>query len=429
MKKTYSIFLETLGCRLNHSETSMIAGSLVAKGHRIASSISSADFCLLNSCTVTAQSDAKCRQKIRSYQKQGVKTAVVGCYSQVDAQRLVSMEVDIVVGNQQKLFFADYLDRFTKEQKQLVDVQRISTKNFTLPEKNPISDRTRANLKIQDGCNFVCAFCIIPFARGRARSRDFEDLKLEVRQLASLGYKEIVLTGVNIGTYQEKEHSFLSILELLQQTAGIDRVRISSIEPTTVPVEIFSLMKDEQSKVLPFLHLPLQSGSNETLKAMRRKYSLIEYSDFLLLAYEKVPDICLGTDIIIGFPTETKEEFEKSYQTLHKLPFHFFHTFPFSSREGTRASHFKNVVSNNELRERCQKVRILSVQKRNSFYKKQLGKIKKVLFESQKEDSWFGYTENFVRVKTRKSNLQKNTIQKVRIYSVENLLANAELVL
>lgn len=424
--KTYLIYFKTLGCRLNYSETEIIAGNFKAQGHRIVTKPTEADLCVLNSCTVTSVSDAKCRQHIRSFQRANPNswTAVIGCYSQMDSQTLSNLGVNLILGNQEKFQLADYFTKFLTTKKQLINVTRISSKPFKIPPQIRLANHTRANLKIQDGCNFVCAFCIIPFARGRARARIFKDLIQEAKTLATYGYKEIILTGVNIGTYNESNHNFLNIIDVLESIDGIQRIRISSIEPTTVSEKIFDYMKDKQSKLLPFLHLPLQSGTDKILSAMRRKYSFQAYRDFLLEAYKKVPDICLGTDIITGFPTETDEDFEETYQNLQKLPLHFFHVFPFSARAGTRAAQFK-MVDPLKVKTRALQLRNLSQQKRNTFYKTQIGKIKEVLFETSNENFWFGYTDNYIRVKTKNEKIYKNCLQKVKIKNISNLLAEA----
>ena len=431
MRKKHNIFLDTLGCRLNFSETFIIAGAFEALGHRVVQSLEEADLCVLNSCTVTAQSDAKCRQKIHLFQKKNPHSwiAVIGCYSQMDAKKIQKMGVDIILGNQEKMRLADYFRTFLKTKSPICDVQKISKKPFVLPETKRVSPQTRASLKIQDGCDFCCAFCIIPFARGRARPRLFSDIIKEARSLAEQGYQELVLTGVNIGTYQEQSFCFMDILEALEKIENLQRIRISSIEPTTVGREIFSLMKDAQSKLVPFLHLPLQAASNKVLKDMRRKYSFEEYQDFIQQAYSEVPDICLGTDMIVGFPTENEAEFEESYQNLQKMPLHYYHVFPFSARKKTRAYHLAEHLPADTIQKRASLVRNLSQKKRKSFYQTQLGKIKKVLFETCKEDNiWFGYTDNYVRVKTSGKNIQKNFIASVKIQAVESMPAEAVLV-
>ncbi len=431
MKKKYNIFLDTLGCRLNFSETFVIAGSFEALGHRVVQTVEKADLCVLNSCTVTAQSDAKCRQKIRLFQKRNPRAwlAVIGCYSQMDAKKIQKMGVDIILGNQEKMQLANYFGMFLKTKSPILNVRKISKKPFVLPETKRVSLQTRASLKIQDGCDFCCAFCIIPFARGRARPRLFADIIKEARSLAKQGYQELVLTGVNIGTYQEQGFCFMDILEALESIESLRRIRISSIEPTTIGTEIFSLMKDEQSKLVPFLHLPLQSASNRVLKDMRRKYSFEDYQNFIQQAYNEVPDICLGTDIIVGFPTENEAEFEENYQNLQQAPLHFYHVFPFSARKKTRAYNLVEHQSAEIIQKRASIVRNLSQEKRKSFYQTQLGKIKKVLFEVCKEDNvWFGYTDNYVRVKTQERSIQKNFIASVKIQAVDSMLAEAILV-
>ena len=429
MQKQYRVFFETLGCRLNYSETAIIAANFRANGNIITENLNEAELCVLHSCTVTAQSDSKCRQKISLFKKKAPQAliAVIGCYSQMDSQRIAKLGVAIILGNQEKMQLYDYFQKFLVTKKPIVNASKISGKSFSLPEQVRIFNQTRANLKIQDGCNFACSFCIIPFARGRARSRNFTDLLQEAKSLAIQGYKEIVLTGVNIGTYQDGEYNFIDVIDALEKINGIERIRISSIEPTTISTKIFAYMKDKDSKLLPFLHLPLQSGSNKILQAMRRRYLFQEYKDFVEEAYQKVPDICIGTDLIAGFPEESEQDFAEGYQNLEKLPLHFFHVFPFSARAGTRALNLEQLVPT-KIQKRALQLRNLSQAKRQKFYQTQTGKIREVLFESSKNGLWMGYTDNYIRVQSKAKDIYKNFLGKVKINSVSNLLAQATLI-
>ena len=258
---------------------------------------------------------------------------------------------------------------------------------------------TRTSLKIQDGCDFMCSFCIIPFARGRSRYREFSNLQEEAKMLVQEGIREIVITGVNVGTYKTSKRTIVDVVDFLNTLSGLSRIRISSIEPTTVPEILFQYMSDEQHKLAPFFHLPLQSGNDNILQKMKRHYSSSEYTDEIWRAFESVPDLCIGTDVMVGFPEESEAEFKNTLNLLKILPLAYFHVFPFSARNGTPAFMMKEQVSPTVKQQRGEKLRLLSTKKRRVFHQKFLGKSREVLWESMKPDGTIsGYTDNYIRV-------------------------------
>ena len=392
--------IHTLGCRLNQSESFLLRDQLEARGYRMVPFGEEAELGIVNTCTVTNLADAKCRNVIRSFVRKNPKafTAVVGCYSQMGHKAIAEIPgVDLIVGNQDKLSVLDYVD-LGKNEVPLIVRDRIDKTDFSIHFAGDWPFNKRANLKVQDGCDFMCSFCIIPFARGRARARDFDNLLDEARSLAGRGVREVVLTGVNIGTYVHEGRGILEMVDALNAVPGIDRIRISSIEPTTIPEELFGLMRDPLHALLPFLHIPLQSGVDRILRAMRRKYSVAEYLEFIHRANEAVPDLCLGTDIMVGFPGETGEEFAETCRVFRENPFAYCHVFSFSEREGTPAERMAGAVPVPERARRSAGLRRLSAQRRREYYGNRLGQSLPVLFEDPKPELWTGYTGNYIRV-------------------------------
>ena len=392
--------LHTLGCRLNQSETLLIEQRLQDEGYDIVPFGESADLGIINTCTVTNLADAKCRQTIRQFVRKNPEayTAVVGCYSQMGSKEIADIGgVDLIIGNQEKMSVVDFIGQ-EKNEKPVIIRDRISKEDFSINFFGDVPFNQRANLKIQDGCSFICSFCIIPFARGASRSRDYQNILDEARAKAAQGVREVVITGVNIGTYQTSEADLLRVLDGLNAIEGIDRVRISSIEPTTIPEELFDLMNDPEHALLPFFHIPLQAGSDKVLREMRRKYTISEYLDFLHLAHESVEDVYIGTDIMVGFSGETEEEFQETCRVFLENPFDFCHVFSFSEREGTVAAKREDQVPIEERQRRSAHLRRLSAKKRYDFYEAHLGKTMRVLFENPKPDCWPSYTDNYIRV-------------------------------
>ncbi len=423
----------TLGCRLNQTESAIMARGLENIGYQIIENLNQADLCVINTCTVTNQSDAKCRKGIRSIQKRnpGALIAVVGCFSQISSQQILDIGgIHIVLGNEEKLKLHEYVTGASRSTPPAVHVSPISRDPFRIATVGQHLTSTRANLKIQDGCDFICSFCIIPKARGRSRPRIPDNIRSEVTELAGQGVKEVVLTGVNIGTYQYEDTGFMDLLEIFELESGIERVRISSIEPTTVGPEIFSLMKDPDSKLTPYLHLPLQSASDEILQKMRRRYPFTEYRDFVIQAVDEVPGICIGSDIIVGFPGETDELFEQTLQALKELPVHYFHVFPFAERKGTSAEKIKLKIKGDIISRRASILRSLSDVKKEQFYRKFLGSELPVLFEgTEKNGNWSGYSNNYIRVTVNADENLKNRIRKVTLTGVTSGVATGELAL
>ena len=390
----------TLGGRLNQSETLIIRQRLLAAGYRIVPFGEPADLGIINTCTVTNLADAKSRRSIRSFTRRNPEafTAVVGCYSESGASAIASIPgVDLIIGNQDKLAVLDFIDG-PKNPEPVIIRERIDRDDFSIRQIGDLPYNKRANLKIQDGCNFGCDFCIIPFVRGRARARDFANLLHEARSLAQRGVRELVLTGVNIGTYASGGNTILSVVDALDQVPGIDRIRLSSIEPTTVPDELLDRMGEPGHRLMPFLHLPLQSGTDPVLRAMRRRYSIIEYVEQIRLAHDRVPGLYLGTDVMVGHPSESQEAFARTCAFIAEQPIAFAHVFPYSERDGTPAARRTDQVPRPERARRSAVLRNLAARKRLAFYREHLGRTMPVLFEDPKPDCWPGYTANYVRV-------------------------------
>lgn len=412
--------LHTLGCRLNMSETDAIRKILEKQDYQIVEFGEPADLAIINTCTVTAQADQKCRNIIRSFIRKNPHafTAVIGCYSQMGYKALAEIEgVDLIMGNQEKLNVLDYVQQ-GKNASPLIIRDKILKDDFTINYIEEEKLDYRANLKIQDGCNFICSFCIIPKARGQARSRDMSNLIGEAKALVHAGAKELILTGVNIGTYNHQGQTLLHVLDNLNAIEGLEQVRISSIEPTTIPKEIFTMMNDPHHVLLPYLHIPLQAGSNKILKAMHRRYTKEEYLDFLYLAQSEVNNICLGTDIMVGFPTETEHDFEETCETFRENPFSYGHVFSYSPRDNTPATRLLEQVPESEKKRRSAILRALSSRQKQAYNAKHVGQVLNVLFEEKKEGYWPGYTENYIRVLVQSEENLLNTLRPVLIHSV-----------
>ncbi|MBN38563.1 MAG: tRNA (N(6)-L-threonylcarbamoyladenosine(37)-C(2))-methylthiotransferase MtaB [Opitutae bacterium] len=392
--------VKALGCRLNQYEALAMEGKLKAAGYEIVSYGEDADLGVINSCTVTNEADAKSRNAIRRFIRKNPEamTVVVGCYSQMAANRIAMIDgVDYVIGNHDKLNFLDYLTD-DKPATPVIVRERISREDFSIGFVGDPDFEQRANLKIQDGCDFMCSFCVIPFARGRARSRDWEDLFEEVRQMIRKGVREFILTGVNLGTYESSGNDFLTLVEALADLRGVDRLRISSVEPTTIPHELFDMMADPGHSLMPYLHIPMQSCCDRTLAGMKRKYGMKEMTDFFDRAVQAIPQLCLGTDLMVGFPGETESEFEETCERFLELPFAYCHVFTFSERAGTPAAKMDKQLQMEEKRLRSARLRRLSAAKRMSFHEKQLGQVFRVLLENPKDEFYSGYTDHYVRV-------------------------------
>ncbi|WP_372370927.1 tRNA (N(6)-L-threonylcarbamoyladenosine(37)-C(2))-methylthiotransferase MtaB [Candidatus Uabimicrobium sp. HlEnr_7] len=413
----------TLGCRLNQAETALISSTFTDNGYEIVPFSKSADVCVINSCTVTEHADSKCRQLVRQVLKRNPETyvAVVGCYSQTSSEELKKVEgIDLIIGTQEKLKVLQHIDEPSKTPVPKIVRDTVDRKSFTIDIKNPKIKTTRANIKIQDGCDFMCSFCVIPFARGRARSRAFWDIQREAIDLASQGFKELVVTGVNIGTYQFEDKSFLDVIKMLLTIPGLERIRISSIEPTTIPLELLDIMADNE-KLCSHLHIPLQSGCDKTLQAMRRKYTIKEYMDFIDLAYKKMPNVMLATDIIVGFPGETDEDFAQTCATFNNSPLTYVHVFSFSQRDKTAANRLPEKVTTEVKKQRSKKLHILSNDKKLKFYEQSLGQTVRLLLENKDHSGrWQGFSDNYIKIAVDIPGASKNDLINVQLKEVVN---------
>ncbi len=395
----------------------------------------SADIYVVNTCTVTNMSDRKSRQIIRRAKEKNPKSILVvtGCYAQVAKEELSKIEdIDIVIGNQEKKDIISYIKDYQEEkQEHISDI--LYEKEFAEFGKTLYTDKTRAVIKVQDGCDRFCSYCIIPYARGRIRSRKQEEVVSEIEEIAKKGIKEVVITGIHLASYGRECNPKLSLLDLLKQINeihGIERIRLGSLEPTLMEEEFINgLVK--LPKICDHFHLSLQSGCNETLARMNRKYTIEEFEKGIELIRKKYPEVSLTTDIIVGFPGETEEEFEKTYEFLKKVKFYKMHVFPYSSRKGTKAANMPNQISGNIKEKRSKKLIELSNKNQEEQNRKYIGKELEVLFEEKDGKYIKGHTTNYIMVYAETDdNLVKNTIRKVKITEVkdENLLGEIVLI-
>ncbi len=423
------IAFHTFGCRLNQAESASIQNSFEADGYTVvALEDPSTDILVINTCTVTENGDVATRRLLHQVVRKnpGVRIALVGCQAQVQKEKLAELpNVRWIVGNQRKMDLVQVFKEYSDPVEAQVITPVIERVPFTLPVAPVDRSHTRANIKIQDGCDFFCSFCEIPYARGRARSRVFDDIILEARALSAAGYQEIILTGINIGTYQHDGKTFLDVIEALEQLEDLKRIRISSIEPTTIPTGIFEFMRPGR-KLCRYLHVPLQSGSDDILRAMKRKYSVQEFSDFVNSAYAKVPGICIGTDVIVGFPGETDEHFLQTETFLRESPVHYFHVFSYSPRYLAKSRAFDRVVPAAIIQERSQILRDLSQCKRRLFYQSLLGTDQEVIFEGGRDNFGSGLTDNYVRIKMQTKEFLRKQSRKVRLDSIDGQVVIAK---
>jgi threonylcarbamoyladenosine tRNA methylthiotransferase MtaB len=413
----------TLGCRLNQAETALLKNGFQRGGFVPVEFGQETDVFVINSCTVTEGAEVECRRIVRQVLRHSPQAfvAVTGCYAQTGLEVLRDIEgIDLIVGNQFKMQLSDIIPPFPQLKKQpapLVHHGRIDPENFFV-EGVGAYNTTRANLKIQDGCQFMCSFCLIPFARGRERSRFLEDAVREAEELVERGHRELVLTGVNIGQYRDGAADLLVLIQRLEAIEGLERIRISSIEPTTVPESLLDYMSSS-SKLCRYLHVPLQSGDDRILQAMNRRYSVREYQKAMETALQRIPDVCFGTDILVGFPGEGPREFANTQAVVQNLPFAYLHVFSYSRRPGTAATKLPYTVSSAMIKERSRALRDASDQKRMVFQQRFLGRSVSVLFESAEiEGYWPGLTDNFLRVAVRSPHRLHNTIQSVVVTGI-----------
>ena len=418
----------TLGCKLNFAETSTIARSFEEEGYIRVDFDDPADIYVINTCSVTENADKQFKQIVRKALKTNPKAflAAVGCYAQLKPEELASVDgVDLVLGAKEKFNITQYIDDLTKNNEGVVHSCEIAETDFYVGSYS-IGDRTRAFLKVQDGCDYKCTYCTIPMARGISRSDTIENILNNAKKISDKGIKEIVLTGVNIGDYgkgefgnKKHEHTFLELVQALDKVEGIERLRISSIEPNLIKDETIDFIAQSNSFV-PHFHIPLQSGSNEILKKMKRRYLRELYVSRVAKIREVMPDACIGVDVIVGFPGETDEHFLETYHFLNELDISYLHVFTYSERDNTEAVLMDGVVPDAVRAKRSKMLRGLSAKKRNAFYESQLGKEKTVLFESDNKQGYIhGFTENYVKVKAPWDPALVNTLHKVKLTKID----------
>lgn len=418
----------TLGCKLNFAETSTIARSFEEDGYIRVDFDDPADIYVINTCSVTENADKQFKQIVRKALKTNPKAflAAVGCYAQLKPEELASVDgVDLVLGAKEKFNITQYIDDLTKNNEGVVHSCEIAETDFYVGSYS-IGDRTRAFLKVQDGCDYKCTYCTIPMARGISRSDTIENILSNAKKISDKGIKEIVLTGVNIGDYgkgefgnKKHEHTFLELVQALDKVEGIERLRISSIEPNLIKDETIDFIAQSNSFV-PHFHIPLQSGSNEILKKMKRRYLRELYVSRVAKIREVMPDACIGVDVIVGFPGETDEHFLETYHFLNELDISYLHVFTYSERDNTEAVLMDGVVPDAVRAKRSKMLRGLSAKKRNAFYESQLGKEKTVLFESDNKQGYIhGFTENYVKVKAPWDPALVNTLHKVKLTKID----------
>ncbi|MDN5577976.1 MAG: tRNA (N(6)-L-threonylcarbamoyladenosine(37)-C(2))-methylthiotransferase MtaB [Chryseobacterium sp.] len=420
----------TLGCKLNFAETSTIARQLTDAGYEKVSFEDKANVYVINTCSVTENADRECKLHVKRAMKANPEglVVIVGCYAQLKPEEISAIEgVDLVLGAKEKFNILSYLDDLQKSENQgLIHSCEISETDFFIGSYS-IGDRTRAFLKVQDGCDYKCTYCTIPLARGISRSDTIENVVKNAKEIAERDIKEIVLTGVNIGDYgkgefgnKKHEHTFLDLISELDQVEGIERIRISSIEPNLLKDESIELVSKSRSFV-PHFHIPLQSGSDDLLKKMKRRYLTSLYQNRVSKIREVMPDASIGVDVIVGFPGETEEKFMETYHFLNELPISYLHVFTYSERENTEAAEMEGVVPIPERKKRNKMLRILSEKKKMAFYQTQLGKTLPVLWEHENKNGlMFGFTENYVRVQKPFDENSINQIEVLKLNKIEN---------
>ena len=418
--KTTSFY--TLGCKLNFSETSTISRDLEEEGYAKIDFELGADIYVINTCSVTDQADKKCRNIVRKALKYNPNAfiVVIGCYAQLKPEEISRIEgVDLVLGAQEKFNISNYLKDTVKKKKPILLNQPIKNVKTFYPGYS-VGDRTRSFFKVQDGCNYFCSFCTIPLARGKSRSGTISQTLDKAKEIGNSEVKEVVLTGINLGDFGHgTKENFYQLINELEELNSISRFRISSIEPDLLSEEIIEFVNSSE-KFVPHFHIPLQSGSNFLLKKMRRKYNTDLYFSRIELIKKLMPHACIGVDVIVGFPGETEEEFNKTIDYIKSLPVSYLHVFTYSERANTNAHKMNEIVPMEIRRKRSKQLRILSLKLKLQFYNENIGYMGKVLFESKEDNFLIGFTENYLKVKIPFKPKMINTIQEVRIEKISS---------
>ena len=415
-----SVALHTLGCKLNYSETTAIGRLLENEGYQQKSFTEKADVYVINTCSVTDNADKECRQLVRRIQKKAPESIVVitGCYAQLKPKEIAAIPgVNLVLGAAEKFNIVTHLNEVTRNDAAKICSCDVEDVNVFVPSHS-VNERTRVFLKVQDGCDYNCSFCTIPLARGKSRSNLISNVINDVKQLAASGVKEVVLTGINLGDFgkgftggRAHNEDFLSLIKVLDEVDGIERFRISSIEPNLLSDDIIQFVASSK-RFMPHFHIPLQSGSNDVLGAMRRRYKKELYADKVAQIKKLMPDCCIGVDVIVGFPGETDAHFLETVSFLEALDVSYFHVFTYSERDNTHALQIGNVVPKNIRHERNKILRELSYKKMNAFSASHAGEQRKVLFEKKNGNGITeGYTDNYIKVQAfSEKNLQNQLL-------------------
>jgi len=416
----------TLGCKLNYSETSSIGRLFNQAGYSTVEFTDTPDVFVINTCSVTDNADKKCKRVVKEALKisPNAYVTIVGCYAQLKPKEIAEIPgVDMVLGAAEKFQIIDHITDLTKKPKAVIYNQPVSEANQFVPSWS-FGDRTRTFLKVQDGCDYSCTFCTIPLARGSSRSDTIKNVINQAAEIAASGVKEIVLTGVNLGDFGirdgKREDKFLDLVKALDEVEGIDRIRISSIEPNLLTDEIIEFVAVSK-RFVPHFHIPLQSGSDKILGLMRRRYKRELYTDCVAKIKELMPDCCIGVDVIVGFPGETREDFIDTYNFLNTLNVSYLHVFTYSERENTLASEMSGTVPGSTRAERSKMLHMLSDKKRRAFYETQLNKTEEVLFEGDIKDGFMhGFTRNYVKVKTKYDPILVNELKTVYLTNISH---------
>lgn len=423
----------TIGCKLNFAETSTISEEFKKRGFEIVEFGEPADVCVINTCSVTENADRDCRRIVRKALKVSPNAFIIvtGCYAQLRPDEIAKIEgVDLILGSNEKFKIFDFVGDFHKNYHAQIFVSPISEiSEFHIASSTPTSDRTRAFLKVQDGCDYNCSYCTIPLARGESRSPEVNIILEKAKTLAQLGYKEIVLSGVNVGDYGRKIGTNLfELVKELEKIDGIERIRISSIEPNLLTEEMIDYFISSE-KICNHFHIPLQSGSDEILRKMRRRYNSELYRRRIEYIKSKDPDACIGADVIVGFPGESEKHFETTYNFISDLPISYLHVFTYSERPNTDAVNLPGKVPIEERHKRSEMLRNLGLRKKMAFYRQMVGKEFDVLWESEvKDGKMFGFTRNYVKVGVPYNPSLVNKIVPVKVVGVENLVAIGEII-
>ena len=423
MKKVAFI---TLGCKVNQYETNSMIQKFIEKGYEIVEHHEKADIYVVNTCTVTNMSDRKSRQMLRRVKEINPQAIVVacGCYVQVARKEVENIEeIDLVLGNNVKNNIVNYVDQYLQDNKAKFEIEDVmNQKEFVEMGDVTYTEKTRAVIKVQDGCDRFCSYCIIPYARGRVRSRKPEKAISEIQKIAKEGIKEVVITGIHIASYGKdfkEEYRLIDLLEEINKIEGIQRIRLGSIEPLLINEDFMKrLVKLE--KICHHFHLSLQSGCNETLKRMNRRYTIEQFKEIVEILRKYYSDVILTTDIIVGFPKETEEEFQQTYQFLEEIKFYKMHVFKYSPRKGTKAAEMEGQIDGNKKEERSQKLIELSNKNDKEYNESYIGKQVEVLFEEEKDGIYKGHTQNYILAYCKTNDNLENKIKKVTCKQAEN---------